>query len=548
MPKDYIWDNFHLGLRNRLAADRIGKGALQTALNAVVRDGKAVAIDQAVLSTDAVNTTQSIYDPIIGSILGFIEVTNLGATWAEFNGIIYVAARSYPGGGATLPRASKSVDGTNWYNIGIAPPSVAPTVGALSGGAVTCTDESYVYTYYSSTFSHESGPSALSAATVTMAAQQCAVGVTANATSGDNVSNIYLYRSRTSGGSNIYYKVGSNNNSTGNIADNTDWTSDLTALPTLYNDTFPSATGLTGPYNGALFFWAGTRLYPSNNSQFNAVMTDVYWDFPSSVVAARAMTGVGVLVLTYHGVYLLSGDTPERMSYQLLSDTTDIACPGAVCKTDFGMAWVSSYGLELFNGSTITRLSTPLLSKSWIATNIVADAANVVMGYTDRQIVIFTPSISKAVVFDLTNWPEVIVTQTDLAMNTTGLGVHQGPSGLYFLREDSSDRKIYQWAQSGGTQQTMTIQTDEITASKQGANLQPRRGLIDYSGGPFTITTYANNTAIDTTVAPISAERGDPYVFELASTWAHRYSMKAVGKGTIHRLGLIGVDETDGWK
>lgn len=251
----------------------------------------------------------------------------------------------------------KTSDGTTWYNLGIAKPSVAPTVtlgttGLLSG------DYQYCYTYYNSVDGAESQPSAYSTL-VTVALNQ--ISITIVASTDPQVTTIKLYR------------LGGNFSVMSLVVD-------LANTSTTYSDniidTAILATTLTSQWNGtpqeglkylteanAMFFGAkADKLYFSDIAFVNAWSPYYFIDFDADITGIGA-TQNGLLVFTQYKTYIVTGTSPNALSKYLLHGSQGCLLHKSIQFVKNTLVWLSSDGICASSGSDVQVITRDKLAE-----------------------------------------------------------------------------------------------------------------------------------------------------------------------------------------
>lgn len=135
------------------------------------------------------------------------------------------------------------------------------------------------------------------------------------------------------------------------------------------NDPPPNLKGIVGPHNGMLFGWLDNKLRWTKVGDFHAWPEEyTFDDFPTDIACA-AIWGGFLVVFTQDGVYTVNGSSPEALSRFKVQGTRGTPYPRSVTSIGSGLLYVSTYGVEVFDGLASRSLSYDKLGDRVTLTN-----------------------------------------------------------------------------------------------------------------------------------------------------------------------------------
>lgn len=253
------------------------------------------------------------------------------------------------------------------YTLGIPAPTVAPTIGTVSGSA-TKEDRSYVYTWVSA-FGEEGPPSPPSAVRNDHPDGVWPITLTAP-TSADttdrNLATVNIYRTVTgSSGAASFFFVAS-----------------VPIATTVYNDAVPTTVvtankilestywtapptdleGMVTMPNGIIAAWRQNEIWfcePYRPHAWPVAYTNAV-EFP---VVGCGVIGQTLIVCTTGSPYAISGVNPGTMAVSRIAAFEPCLSRGSILSTPVGVAYASSNGLALAVPGSVSIISREMITK-----------------------------------------------------------------------------------------------------------------------------------------------------------------------------------------
>jgi len=282
-------------------------------------------------------------------------IARSGATdYVEFQDVLYYSD------GISIPQ--KTVDGTNFYNVGITTPTTKPTVVANDAVDPDNKDvRQYCYTYYNANDTTESVPSPYS---LELDVSTDNVDISGFIASTDTqVTHIRIYRL----GGNL-----SNMTLVASIANTvpqtyTDISSDLDIASEHQLDSFNAGQALAGllfltEYNAMLFGAIDDKLYYSEVGKPNEWSAFSFLDFDYPITGLGA-TQNGLLVFTKSRTHLITGNAPAALNKVLIHASQGCINHKTIKYVDNLLIWLSQDGLCTSNGGSVQVITLDKLDK-----------------------------------------------------------------------------------------------------------------------------------------------------------------------------------------
>jgi hypothetical protein len=338
-----LLQDFSGGLNTRVAPSLLQPNQAQVYQNIDHQSGSLRPIKGHTIDTNGVDKYFTWYNYKNEYVSSTTE-----ASFVEFKDTMYYTQlNSYP----------VSYDGTNTYRLGIVAPStiVSParnTAGNLSG------TYTYVYTYYNSVTGIESQPCPISS-NVSPSSESVLVQLFVASTD-PQVDTIRVYRN--GGALTDYTLVGTKANDTSNYVDNI---ADIDVAGNHILDSWeyqeaPMYLKYIYESYAMLFGAVGDKLWYSNTGQ------PAYWpavnfiDFPDNITGIASIQG-GLIIFTRYKSYLITGNTPDTFSKQLLDGEQGCISHYSIKYTNNNLLWLSEDGICTTTGGMITVISLPIL-------------------------------------------------------------------------------------------------------------------------------------------------------------------------------------------
>lgn len=235
-----------------------------------------------------------------------------------------------------------------YYNMGIANPTVTPTLAATGTGTGTAVTRAYVYTYLETFGSlvEESGPSP--AGTVNWQTGQTITvsGLPAAGPTGNNVTGLRIYRTVTGTNSVNYEWVGDVSIGTTTFTDNlSDAQIPGAILPSLTWVPPPAALrGLINMGNGILAGFVGNTLYFCEPYKPHAWPVQYTLTFPNNIVGL-GMAGASLVVCTDSMPWMVTGTAPGNMSQTPVTILEPCVSKRSIVSDLTGMLYASPNGI-----------------------------------------------------------------------------------------------------------------------------------------------------------------------------------------------------------
>lgn len=234
------------------------------------------------------------------------------------------------------------------YNMGIANPTVAPTLAIVGTGTGTVVTRAYVYTYLEQfgTLTEESGPSP--AATIGWQTGQSVniSGLPSAGPSGNNCIGVRVYRTVTGTAGALYEWVFDVEFPTTTASDAL-LDSQLIGTPLPSLTWVPPPSGLRGLINmgyGVMAGFVGNTLYFSEPYKPHAWPVQYTLSFPNNIVGL-GMSGATLVVCTDSMPWLVTGTTPGQMSQAPVTIAEPCVSKRSIVSNLDGMLYASPNGL-----------------------------------------------------------------------------------------------------------------------------------------------------------------------------------------------------------
>lgn len=267
----------------------------------------------------------------------------------------------YYSGKTGIPQ--KSSDGTTFNNLGIAGPS-KPTI-SIGGVGVLDGTLQYCYTYYNSSDGTESQPSEFSDSLVVASES---VDISVSKSSDPQVSNIKIYR--LGGTITEMQLVTTLINDTTVYNDNTADLDILGIVLSSYNNGQAPANLSYLTEHNAMFFggvtdklWFSDIAFVNNWSPFNFI------DFDNEIIGMGPVPN-GLLVFTTYKTYIVTGTSPSTLSKYLLNANQGCIDHKSIRFVNNTLVWLSTDGICISNGGSISVISRDKLNKEDVPTVI----------------------------------------------------------------------------------------------------------------------------------------------------------------------------------
>ena len=171
-----------------------------------------------------------------------------------------------------------------------------------------------------------------------------------------------------------------------------------------------------------------------------------------------------------------------------------VGTPGAVCKTDYGIAWVNNRGAYLYNGQNVEDIledgGIRKIKKSDFNTFIGSDNFEKI-GYNPkkRQLVIISGSSTSgaAYVYDMTTKSWTYSTSMISDVDTRSILFNKPKDGDLLILNDGSN-KIERWEDSPYSTPSITILTKDIDFGEPAVKKKLHKIYITYKGNGSLIT------------------------------------------------------------
>ena len=171
-----------------------------------------------------------------------------------------------------------------------------------------------------------------------------------------------------------------------------------------------------------------------------------------------------------------------------------VGTPGAVCKTDYGIAWVNNRGAYLYNGQNVEDIledgGIRKIKKSDFNTFIGTDNFEKI-GYNPkkRQLVIISGSSTSgaAYVYDMTTKSWTYSTSMISDVDTRSILFNKPKDGDLLILNDGSN-KIERWEDSPYSTPSITILTKDIDFGEPAVKKKLHKIYITYKGNGSLIT------------------------------------------------------------
>jgi hypothetical protein len=308
---------------------------------------------------------------------GFVEtIYNLNGYWLSWNTDVDVVRGFIPGD--TTGRIYFTGDGapkitnvalatatppypTQAYQLGVAAPTVAPSVALGAGGVGTALLRYYIYTFVTA-FDEEGPFSPVSLGLNTLDTQQVFVSGFSTPTS-QNVNRIRIYRLSTGTAGSEYLFV--DEIPVGQLS-YVDTVAELELEESAVSQNwFPppvNMVGLVAHPNGFLAGFVGNQLYISESYQghaFPPAYVKVF-DYP---VVALGVYGNTIVVATAGYVYLVSGIDPRNLTVDKLPDPYPCVSKRSMASGDRGVIYASNDGLVSVGYGGLQVISRDVLTR-----------------------------------------------------------------------------------------------------------------------------------------------------------------------------------------
>lgn len=261
---------------------------------------------------------------------------------------------------STLAGTTQGVSPANWYTMGVAAPTAAPTV-ARSGSGASPETRVYVYTHINvfGDVEEESAPSPVSAEVLCGTGDTITVsGFSAAPTANINITKRRIYRSVSGSGSTQFQFVTEIPVATTSFVDSVLSAGLGEVLATLQWEAPPAdLQGLVALPNGFLAGFSGETVY------FSEVNRPHAWPSAYGVSVGQKIVGLGVFgqsvaVMTKGYPYVLSGVSPDSMSAEKLSILEPCVSSGSITSDISGVTYASPNGLVVIGpgqGGVVTN-------------------------------------------------------------------------------------------------------------------------------------------------------------------------------------------------
>jgi hypothetical protein len=253
------------------------------------------------------------------------------------------------------------------FILGIPAPTVAPTVGTVTGGSAPTETRAYVYTWVSA-YGEESAPSPPGSQTgnadgtwpITLTAPASTV------TDDRNITHANIYRTITSSaGAATYYLVTQIAIATTSYSDTVATTTVALnlVLKSIYWTPPPEdLEGMVSMPNGMIVGWRANEVWFCEPYRPHA------WPSSYTVSVEFPIVGIGVIgqtaiVCTTGNPYAVSGVNPAVMAVSRLAQFEPCLSRGSIVSTPIGVAYASSNGLAIALPGSVTITSRSSIGK-----------------------------------------------------------------------------------------------------------------------------------------------------------------------------------------
>lgn len=250
-------------------------------------------------------------------------------------------------------------------------------------------------------------------------------------------------------------------------------------------------SGLTVIQNNILAGFVRNSLYLTEPNQPHAWPEAYIKVLDVDIVAIRALSGIGAVILTTRQPYLLTGSDPATMTLQKVDALYPCTSAKGAVSMNFGVLYPTYEGLAVYSPSGGIRLATaPIYGEDEWSEDY--DPATIVGVYYDNNY--FASDASGSFVYMYEPQGGGSFVNCDTAFTAAYNDAVNGK--LYIVTDDSGD--VYQWDDPAQPLQTAEWKS-KVLLSEDYHNIGAARVKADYTGNPdVTFTLWANGVQVYT--------------------------------------------------
>ncbi len=248
-------------------------------------------------------------------------------------------------------------------------------------------------------------------------------------------------------------------------------------------------SGLTVIQNNILAGFVRNSLYMTEPNQPHAWPEAYIKVLDVDIVAIRALSGIGAVILTTKQPYILTGSDPANMTLQKVDALYPCTSAKGAVSMNFGVLYPTYEGLALYSPSGGIRLVTaPIYSEDEWSSDY--DPTSIVGVYYDNNY--FASHTDGSFVYMYEQQGGGSFVNCDTSFTAAYNDAINGR--LYIVVDDSGD--VYEWDDTAQANQTAEWKS-KVMLSEDYHNIGAARVKADYTGSPsVTFTLWANGVQV----------------------------------------------------
>lgn len=249
--------------------------------------------------------------------------------------------------------------------------------------------------------------------------------------------------------------------------------------------------GLTSIQNNTLAGFVRNSLYLSEPNQPHAWPEEYIKVLDVNIVAIRALSGVGAIVLTEKNPYILTGSDPATMTLQKVDTLYPCVSARGAVSMNFGVLYPTYEGLALYSPTTGARLATSAVynADAWVS---AYDPTSLVGVYYDNNY--FASHTTGSFVYMYSQEDGGSFVDCDTIFTAA---YNDAKNGTVYLASGTTG-DIYQWDNPNEPLQTAEWKS-KVFLTQDYNNIGAVRVKADYTDTPdLTFTLWANGIQVYT--------------------------------------------------